>query len=197
MSSTNWKELQQRLKSEREQQPADLYTSAKCTVPEEIGFRIADGLVNGESLHSIVKDLPGITYGMVMYWLVGGQKGGAAGVLSANYARIREAQAARIGQLAVEIILDQGSMNPQRDFRHSRVAIDGARWIGAKLDRTRWGDNLNVQHSGSVTLNEIVTEAREKRQGLLDRARAPIEGTARVINEPEPETVDCVEESNT
>lgn len=184
MTSAAWTALQEQLKTSGDSIPARCFTRRQCDAPEEIGIEIATRLINGESLNAIIKSIPGVTPGMVYWWLSGGQEGGAAGVLAANYARIREAQAARIGQTAIEII-DQAARG-EGDHRAQRVALDGARWITGRLDRTRWSDNVNVQHSGSVTLDAIVTEAQQQRSSLLDRARGRvIEGEAEDITPKE------------
>ena len=160
----------------------ELFTETQCKYPADAGQEIAKRLISGQSMHDIIKTIqdvwPGITRGAVYWWMVGGQSGGAAGVLAAQYARIREAQGARLGQLAVELIDQQA--RGEGDFRTARVALDGIKWISGRLDRSRWGDNLNVQHSGSVTLQAIVEQAQSQRKQLIDqaRSRAVIEGDA-------------------
>lgn len=177
MSSNAWRQLQEQLKTNADKLPEELVTRQECTVPESVGVHIINGLVNGESLQSIIRDLPGITSGMVYWWLSGGQTGGAAGVLAANYARARAAQAARLGQQSIEIV-DEAAQG-RGDHRSQRVALDGARWMTSRLDRTTWGERVDVQHSGSVTLDAIVTEAAQQRRSVLDKARGRvIEGEA-------------------
>ena len=196
MSRPSWTELQNRLKKEREQLPAQLFTETKCDVPEEIGLAIVERLINGESVNDILKTLPGVKRGMINWWLVGGQKGGAAGVLSANYTRIREAQAARLGQQAIELIDNMAA--GEGDFRHTRVALDGTRWILGRLDALRWSDNVNVKHSGSVSLNAIVEESRKKRTSLLDQAKdRVIESTAETVSVEPAKTAETVDKSST
>lgn len=177
MSSKDWRELQETLKTEHSQLPTHIFTETECRTPEWVGVHIASRLVNGESLNSICDSLDGITKGMVSWWLVGGQKGGAAGVLAACFGRLREAQAARLGLQAVELIDKMAS--GEGDFRTTRVALDGSRWMLGRLDGSRWADNQNVKHSGQVTLEGIVQEAEKKRSSLLEKARTRvIEGEA-------------------
>jgi len=172
MSSRNWAVLQKKLKSEHIQMDMSLFTETKCRYPAELGAYIASRLINGETMNEVLTDLEGVTPGAVHWWMVGGQKGGAAEVLAANYTRIREAQASRLGQQAIEIIDQQA--RGEGDFRHARVALEGSKWITARLDKTKWGDNLNVQHSGSVTLQAIVDEAAQQRKSLIDQARGRV-----------------------
>jgi len=173
MSSSNWKQLQKKLKSEHKQMDSRLFTETECGYSEELGVYIASEIINGRSVNDVLTSLedvaPDLTPGAVYWWLAGGQKGGAAGVLCANYARIREAQAARLGQGAIELI-DQMAAG-KGDFRHARVALDGMKWITARLDATKWGDNVNVKHSGSVTLDAIVQQAAEQRTSIMNKAR--------------------------
>jgi len=176
MSSSNWALLQKTLKSEHNQMDMSLFTKTRCAYPAELGAMIASRIINGESVRAIWKDVnevyPELSHGALYWWLAGGQKGGAAEVLHAHYTRIREAQASRLGQQAIEIIDQQA--RGEGDFRHARVALEGSKWITARLDKTKWGDNLNVQHSGSVTLQAIVDEAAQQRKSLIDQARGRV-----------------------
>ena len=182
MSSQDWKLLQESLKSKENQQDMMLFVETECRYPERVGAYIAAQLVNGRSLNDTLKDLPGISRGMVSAWLAGIQTGGAAGVLQQSYARIREAQAAMLGQMGIELIIDQGSTNPEKDFRNSRVALDGLRWMTGRLDAGNWSDQVNVKHSGEVTLQAIVDEAHKQKSGVIDQARSrTLEGQAETV----------------
>ena len=106
---------------------------------------ILSRLAEGESLRKICKDedMPGRTF--VFSEL-------AADPDFANqYARAREAQADAIFDDIMEIVDDTTAMVDDR-----RIRMDARKWVAGKLRPKVYGDKLDVEHSGEMTINVII-----------------------------------------
>ncbi len=104
---------------------------------QEIADRIIEGIAQGNSLVSILKEddeLPG--YSTVMRWLRENPE------FQSLYARAREDQADhdadKIGDIAEQVV--QGKVDPQA----ARVAIDAYKWAAGKRKPRVYGEKLAV-----------------------------------------------------
>lgn len=64
-----------------------------------------------------------------------------------QYARAREDQADTYADQMVEIA------DTEDDPQRARVRIDARKWVSSKLRPKRYGDRLDLNHGGNVTVN--------------------------------------------
>lgn len=111
---------------------------------EEIGTAICDRIVAGGSLRTICSDddMPAIA--TVMKWLASGQHPAFVD----QYARAREASAdtdaddvAHYARQAAD-----GKIEPAA----ARAAIDGLKWSAGKRQPKKYGDTMQMKHSGQI-----------------------------------------------
>jgi len=106
----------------------------------EICLRISEG----ESLVAVCRDsaLPSIR--TVMRWLAENE------AFRQDYARAREAKADadadNIGDIAARVLT--GEYDPQA----ARVAIDALKWAASKMQPKKYGDKLDLNHGGGLTV---------------------------------------------
>lgn len=68
-----------------------------------------------------------------------------------QYARAREDQAESHADRIIEI-----ADNPDIDANHKRIMVDARKWVASKLKPKRYGDKLDLDHSGNVGLTVTV-----------------------------------------
>jgi SpoVK/Ycf46/Vps4 family AAA+-type ATPase len=124
----------------------------------EIAAAICERIVSGESLRSICRDdaMPAIS--TVFKWLAKHED------FVDLYARAREAQADTYADEITEIA-DDGSRDyvqtengPVIDHDHiarSRLRVDARKWIASKLKPRKYGDKLDLDHSGGLSIQVI------------------------------------------
>lgn len=118
--------------------------------------RICDALASGRSLRSICADdgMPDQT--TVFAWLAKHDD------FRQRYARAREAQADALLEEILQIS-DDGSNdtytddngNTRTDYdvvARSKLRVDARKWAMAKMAPKKYGDKLDVEHGGSVTV---------------------------------------------
>jgi hypothetical protein len=112
---------------------------------DEVVDLICSRLAIGESLNRICKaaDMPAMS--TVFGWL-----SKHPGFLE-KYTRAREAQAESHADQLVEI-----ADNPDIDANHKRIMVDARKWVASKLKPKRYGDKLDLDHSGNVGLTVTV-----------------------------------------
>jgi hypothetical protein len=104
------------------------------TAQQEICERIADG----ESLRGICKSEGMPHYCTALQWLK--EEPGFA----SQYAHAREDQA---DAYADEII---AIADTEEDAAKARVRVDARKWVASKLKPKKYGDKLDLNHSGSI-----------------------------------------------
>jgi hypothetical protein len=142
----------------------DLALAAGVTCcPLPVAGRIFERLANGESLLAICRDpaMPGRT--TVLGWI---ERDPA---FAAAYARARDHQADALDDEMAEVMSDvkAGRMDPAA----ARVWLSGAQWRAAKLAPRRYGDSLNLKHSGGIAAMPIEVsfeQAARTAQAILD-----------------------------
>ena len=104
--------------------------------------KLCERIAKGESKVAICEDahMPG--YSTVTAWL----KEDETGNLRAPYAVAREDQA----DYLADVILAE-SRNGD-DVQRQRLIVDTMKWSAAHLKPNRYGDKLDVKHSGNLTI---------------------------------------------
>lgn len=139
---------------------------------------ICERIANGESLKAICEDDEMPAQSTIFKWL--SEKPG----FSERYARAREAQADALFDDILSIADDArndwmerrgednaGWVANGENIRRSQLRIDARKWMAAKLKPKKYGDRLDLNHSGSIdTLTDDALDARLSK--LLGKAGA-------------------------
>ena len=112
---------------------------------DEVVNLICSRLAIGESLNRICKDADMPAMSTVFGWLSKHPE------FLEKYTRAREAQAESHADQLVEI-----ADNPDIDANHKRIMVDARKWVASKLKPKRYGDKLDLDHSGNVGLTVTV-----------------------------------------
>lgn len=133
------------------------------TYTEEIALRICERLADGESLKAMCEDEDMPSKSTVFKWLSENP------AFSDMYARARESQADALFDDVLSIADDGRNDWMQRNFgedtrwvengealRRSQLRIDARKWMAGKLRPKKYGDKLDVEHSG-----QLVTIAKD------------------------------------
>ncbi len=133
------------------------------TYTAELAEQICRRLVEGESLREMCRDPAMPLESTVRGWVVDDRDGFAA-----RYGRAREAQMDRWADEIIEIAdEDDGDwMDRQQggetvrvvDHEHvhrSRLRVDARKWLMAKLAPRRYGDKLELDHSGNLIIQQV------------------------------------------
>ena len=145
--------------------------SARSTYTEWYGEMICAGLAEGHSLLSICEAL-GVAYSTACDW----ERDIPAH--SVNAARARELGCHALAAQALAIAdtphlgvvrttkADGGIEERAEDMTaHRRLQIDTRKWLISKWLPTVYGDKQQIEHSGGISLAEVLREAKAKRRG--------------------------------
>jgi hypothetical protein len=110
-----------------------------CTFNPITAERVCQRLAAGESLSRICEDEDMPAKSTVTGWVLADHEGFAA-----QYARAREAQAEHYAEEIVQIADTEG------DSAKARNRIDARKWTASKLLPKRYGDRVELEHSGSI-----------------------------------------------
>lgn len=128
---------------------------------DEIADAICERIADGESLRSICSESAMPNKATVFRWLAKHES------FSDQYARAREAQADTLFDEVLDIADDarndwmdrngdesEGYNLNGENIQRSRLRIDARKWMAGKMRPKKYGDHLNLAHSGgfSVTL---------------------------------------------
>jgi len=144
-----------------------------CEYTPEISDRICAGIANGKSLRTILKadNMPGMS--TVFEWLRKFPE------FAEQYARARDAQADALAD-EIQDIADDGSNDYMEELdkktgecigwrqngeaaQRSRLRVDARKWIASKLKPKRYGDKLDVEHTGKVSLEQLIAQSGLKK----------------------------------
>jgi hypothetical protein len=123
----------------------------------EIAKEICDRLAAGESLRAICDDAGTPARSTVLKWLTEHAE------FSDQYAIARDAGLDVMADHVIEIsdqepgTLDNGGTDTGR-VAANRLRMDARRWYLSKLAPKRYGDRLNVEHSGAVAISTMTEE---------------------------------------
>lgn len=112
---------------------------------DEVVDLICSRLAVGESLNRICKDADMPAMSTVFGWLSKYPE------FLEKYTRAREAQAETHADRIIEIADDADI-----DANHKRIMVDARKWVASKLKPKRYGDKLDLDHSGNVGLTVTV-----------------------------------------
>lgn len=142
--------------------------------PEEaaaIKLIICERIANGESLRTICDDEDMPTKSTVFLWLR------EDGDFSDHYARARESQADALFDEILTIADDGrndwmerknaedqniGWVENGEALRRSQLRVDARKWMAGKLQPKKYGDKLQTEHSGSVSVQGLLAEVASK-----------------------------------
>lgn len=124
--------------------------SKPCSFTPTLAERICVRLASGESLRAICESADMPAESTVRLWAVNDHEGFAA-----QYARARDAQAERYAEEIVEIA------DTEKDASIARNRIDARKWTASKLLPKRYGERVELEHSGSIqTVSDDQIDAR-------------------------------------
>jgi hypothetical protein len=112
---------------------------------QELAAHICAEMATGRSLRSICRDDNMPAESTVRLWAIEDRDGFAA-----QYARAREAQMEALGEDLLDIS-DDKTGDPQRD----RLRVDARKWLMSKIAPKKYGDKLDLEHSGKVEISRI------------------------------------------
>ena len=122
---------------------------------QDLADQICQRLANGEPLLTICKT-PGMpAESTVRNWQINDINGFAA-----KYAQARISQAYRWAEEIVSLSDSQPPLTPDGRYdsgavAHQRLMVDTRKWLLSKVLPKVYGEQLNVDHGGSVTINVV------------------------------------------
>ena len=123
------------------------------TFTPAIGDKLCDRIASGESLKSILRE-KGMPHEATVYrWLRDHE------AFREQYARAREDQAESDADAVGDI--GQRALTGEIDPQAARVAIDALKWSAGKRNPKKYGDRIQQEHSGAVTITRAVYPAGE------------------------------------
>jgi hypothetical protein len=144
--------------------------AGKSTFTQDIADTICERIADGESLRSICADEAMPSTSTVCKWLA------AEPSFSEQYARARELQADALFDEILEIADDGTNDWMERKnaddqsigwrengeaLRRSQLRVDARKWMAGKLQAKKYGDKLDLNHSGTIgTMSEDQVNAR-------------------------------------
>lgn len=124
---------------------------------------ICERLANGESLRGICASDGMPAQPTVFRWLAGNEE------FRKQYAHARELQADTLFDEIIDIADDGHNDWMERNYgeekrwvengeamRRSALRIDARKWTAAKLRPKKYGEKLDVEHSGDLTINVTI-----------------------------------------
>lgn len=112
--------------------------------------KVCERLANGESLRKICRDDDMPSTASVCKWLANDD----GGKLVEQYTRAREMQADALFDDCLDIA-DQyeGAEEEVDHIQRAKLRIDTRKWMAGKLRPKKYGEKLDVDHGGSLTIN--------------------------------------------
>jgi hypothetical protein len=130
---------------------------------KKLGDEIAKQLSLGKSLRRICKEEDMPTMSTCLLWAVDLEH-----PFSEQYDRGRELQAEYFAD-ELQDIADDGSNDfmmtkfgikvDKEHIQRSRLRVDTRKWIASKLKPKRYGDKIQNEHSGRITLSDLIDES--------------------------------------
>lgn len=133
------------------------------TYSEDMALIICERLADGESLKAICEDDEMPARSTVFKWLA------ESGPFSDMYARAREEQADAIFDEILNIAddgrndwmerrgeEDAGWVTNGENIQRAKLRIDARKWMAGKLRPKKYGEKLELEHGGQVTLTPTI-----------------------------------------
>lgn len=134
---------------------------------EALAAEICKRMAEGESLRRICQTEGMPNRGTVLAWAMD-----PSHPFYNQYARARDLQADTLADEIQDIADDgtndftidpvKGAMVNHDHIQRSRLRVDTRKWIASKLKPKRYGDKQHVEHSGTLTLESLVTGSQNK-----------------------------------
>lgn len=135
-------------------------TGRPSSYTEEIAARVCAEMAEGKSLRSICRDEALPPESTVRNWAVEDREGFAA-----RYARAREAQMDALAEDLLDIADDGSNDTYTKDdgtelvnhdhIARSKLRVDTRKWLMAKIAPKKYGEKLDLEHSGAVQISRI------------------------------------------
>jgi hypothetical protein len=131
----------------------------------ELAAFICERISFGESVRKICDDPDMPAASSIFKWLIEHKE------FSEQYARAREAQMDAMVEEIIHIADDtsndtieteKGSYANNEWINRSRVRIDTRKWLMSKLAPKKYGDKLDIEHSGAIDLAGRLAKARKR-----------------------------------
>ena len=117
---------------------------------DELASEICERIARGESLKSICRDKGMPPESTFRRWVLEDYGG-----LAALYARAREMQTECFVDEIVAIADSVADCTDSSIVHAARLAIDTRKWIASKMLPKRYGDRLDVESAGSLTIKIV------------------------------------------
>lgn len=119
------------------------------TYTEEIGLKLCERIANGENVKAVCRDSDMPDWTTLMRWRLRFPE------FATRYARAREASAEALEMEALEI----AETATDKDTAAAvRVRVDAMKWAAAKRHPRMYGDRIDVNHEGKISLEGLVRE---------------------------------------
>lgn len=140
----------------------------------EAAAEICERLANGESLRSITSNDRMPSQATVFRWLAGNEE------FRKQYAHAREAQADTLADEIVHIadtpmegtvvtLKEWGEEIKTGDMiEHRKLRVDARKWYAAKLAPKKYSEKQQVEHSGTMTLEQLVAASMKPAPAGVD-----------------------------
>lgn len=138
---------------------------ARGKYSDSLAARICGEIAEGRSLRNICADEGMPDKATVLRWLAANEE------FRDQYARAREAQADAIFDEILDIAddarndwmerrgeEDAGWVANGEHIQRSRLRIDARKWMAGKLQPKKYGDKLDLNHSGGVKIERVMVE---------------------------------------
>ena len=112
---------------------------------QDIGDSICEQIVEGESLRSICKQSGMPSIGAFLRWVSEND------ALKEQYARAKQEQA----ETFFDEIIDIADHSDKENVACARLQVDARKWVLGKLKPKKYGDKLDLNHSGKVEVTEV------------------------------------------
>ena len=142
---------------------------------EKIAEKILSRYAEGETLSKICKDKKMPKRNTVYRWRSSYPAFGEA------YLRSQEEHVDALIDEAGEIV--DTEENPQR----GKIRADHRRWLASRLNRSKYGDKLDIQHNHTLDIGPALLEAQKRLQAM--GTGNVIDVPAKQLEEADPETV--------
>lgn len=109
---------------------------------QETADYICEQLIEGRSLRSICNDEDVPVASTVCRWLSANEE------FRKQYAHARELQADAL--FDETLYISDGNANDAVDVQRARLRVDTRKWMASKLAPKRYGDKLDLNHSGDL-----------------------------------------------
>jgi AcrR family transcriptional regulator len=133
-----------------------------------LGDKICSQIIDGVGLREICAEV-GISIPTIFYWIQHNER------FSKHYARARQIQAEILAD-ELKTIADEkpvcliptksgGSFEAtdKSGIERNRLRVDTRKWIASKLLPKKYGDKLEVEHSGEIGIAERIARIRERK----------------------------------